>query len=241
MALHVHVGVFQEEDAIRLLNGLRRNVPLLIALSANSPFSRGRDGGFDSARTVLFQAFPRTGLPRSFAGYADYVDSVDALIRAGALPDPSFFWWDVRLQPHLGTVEIRAMDAQSTVGGVAPLVALIQSLAHLELESETPMPVTGAEVLAENRFLAARDGMGARLIEPGTGRLTPIRQMLDAVLARCRPHAVALGCADAVERVRSLGASNGAANQRAFAASNGGVDHLVPRLTDRFLAPDCAL
>src|SRR4051794_23370452 len=126
MALHVHVGVPQADDAIRLLNGLRRSVPLPIALSANSPLWAARDSGFESMRTVIFQAFPRTGLPRFFAGYGDYVEALDAVIGAGAVPDPSFFWWDVRPQPRLGTVEVRAMDAQSTVADVSPLVALIQ-------------------------------------------------------------------------------------------------------------------
>jgi YbdK family carboxylate-amine ligase len=111
MALHVHVGVPDAEDAIRLLNGLRRYTPVLLALSVNSPFSQGRDGGFASARTPIFQAFPRTGLPRFFESYADYVGAVDALIASGAVSGPSFLWWDVRLQPALGTVEVRVMEA----------------------------------------------------------------------------------------------------------------------------------
>jgi carboxylate-amine ligase len=236
MALHVHVGVPEPDEAIRLLNGLRRSVPLLIALSANSPFVRGRDSGFDSMRTVIFQGFPRTGLPRSFAGYADYVEALDSVISPGAVPDPSFFWWDVRPQPKFGTVEVRAMDAQSSVPEVASLVALIQSLARLELESDTSSPVPSPEVLDENRFLAARDGMDARLIEPAGGRLVSVRDMLDGLLARCRPHALALGCASKLERVRSLARSNGARRQRAFTAANGGLNHLVPHLADRFLS-----
>jgi glutamate---cysteine ligase / carboxylate-amine ligase len=172
MALHVHVGVPAPEHAIRLLNGLRRNIPVLLALSANSPFWQGRDSGFASARTVIFQAFPRAGRPRWFADYADYVEAVDALITSGAITDPSFLWWDVRLQPALGTVEVRVMDAQSRVREVTPLVALIQSLARLELEGEPPSVLPGAEVLAENRFLAARDGMDARLIDPAADCLS---------------------------------------------------------------------
>ena len=141
MALHVHVGV---PDAGGRHPAPQRAPPqraaVLIALSANSPFWQGRDGGFDSMRTVIFQAFPRTGLPRCFAGYGDYVDALDAVIGAGAVPDPSFFWWDVRPQPRLGTVEVRAMDAQSTLAEVTPLVALIQSLSRLELEGDPPQP-----------------------------------------------------------------------------------------------------
>ena len=237
MALHVHVGVPAPEDAIRALNGLRRIAPVLLALSANSPFWQGRDSGFASARTVIFQAFPRTGLPRFFAGYGDYVETVDALIAPGAIPDPSFLWWDVRLQPALGTVEVRVMDAQSTVGEVAPLVALIQSLARLELEGGCSSVVPGAEVLAENRFLAARDGMDARLIDTAARRLIPVRELLDSLLADCRPHALALGCADALERMREIAAATGADRQRAFVAANGRLDKLVACLVDRFPAP----
>jgi glutamate---cysteine ligase / carboxylate-amine ligase len=237
MALHVHVGVPAPEDAIRLLNGLRRWVPVLLALSANSPFWQGRDSGFASARTVIFQAFPRAGLPRFLADYADYVEAVDELIASGAIPDPSFLWWDVRLQPALGTVEVRVMDAQSRVREVAPLVALVQSLARLELEGDPSSVVPSAEVLAENRFLAARDGMDARLIDPAARCLIPIGEMLDSLLADCRPHAVALGCADALDEVPRLAAANGADGQRKFVALNPRLDELVASLADCFLPP----
>ena len=237
MALHVHVGVPAPEDAIRLLNGLRHRVPVLLALSANSPFWQGRDSGFASARTVIFQAFPRAGLPRCFADYADYVEAVDALIASGAIPDPSFLWWDVRLQPALGTVEVRVMDAQSRVREVTPLVALIQSLARLELEGEPPSVMPSAEVLAENRFLAARDGMDARLIDPAARCLIPVREMLDSLLADCCPHALALGCAGALDRVEHLAAANGAERQREFVAHKRRLDELVASLADQFLAP----
>ncbi len=238
MALHVHVGVAEPDDAIRLLNGLRQSVPVLLALSANSPFWQGRDAGFDSVRTMIFQAFPRTGLPRQFASYADYVEAVDAVIAAGAVPDPSFFWWDVRPQPKFGTVEVRVMDAQSTIAEVTPLVALVQSLARLELEGDPPAPAPGAEVLAENRFLAARDGMDARLIDATTRRMVPVREVLDTLLARCRPHALALGCASMLERVEMLAASNGAGRQRSFTAAHGGLEQLVPSLAEQFLGSE---
>jgi glutamate---cysteine ligase / carboxylate-amine ligase len=238
MALHVHVGVPAAEDALRLLNRLRKHIPVLLALSANSPFWQGRDTGFASVRTSIFGAFPRTGLPRSFVSYADYVEAVDALIGAGAIPDPSFLWWDVRLQPRLGTVEVRVMDVQSTVGDVAPLVALVQSLARLELEGQASSPIPGPEVLAENRFLAARDGMNARLIDPAARSMVPVRDSLDNLLAQCRPHALALGCAGPLDRVRLLAASTGADRQRSLAAAPGGLEHLVAKLADRFRAPD---
>lgn len=237
MALHVHVGVPDREDAIRVLNGLRRHAPVLLALSANSPFWHGCDSGFASARTLIFQAFPRTGLARFFAGYLDYVEAIDTLIASGALRDPSYLWWDVRLQPALGTVEMRVMDAQSRVRDVAPLVALIQSLARLELEGEASTDVPAAEVLAENRFLAARDGIDARLIDPVARRLVPVREMLDSLVSDCRPHALVLGCAAALDGVPRLAASTGVVSQRRSTARSGGLELLVAAMAQAFLAP----
>src|SRR5918997_2858771 len=127
-ALHVHVAVPDPELAVRALNGMRAHIPVLLALSANSPFTRGRDSGLASARTPVFQAFPRTGIPREFATYADYAEAVDVLMRCGAIPEPTFIWWDVRLQPRLGTLEVRVMDAQTRIRDTAALAALVQCL-----------------------------------------------------------------------------------------------------------------
>jgi glutamate---cysteine ligase / carboxylate-amine ligase len=233
LALHVHVGVPDPEDAVRLLNGFREVIPVLVALSANSPFSGGRDSGFASARTVIFQAFPRTGTARWFADYSDYVGAVDALIASGALPDPSFLWWDVRLQPALGTVEVRAMDAQSSVADTAPLIALIQSLAMLVLEGGGAKGATAPEVLAENRFLAARDGSRSHLINPATRRLEPLHEFVDDLVERCRPCAVALECAAELEQIGRLAAANGADLQRAWARQDGLLG-VIAALSRRF-------
>ncbi|HTA33189.1 MAG TPA: YbdK family carboxylate-amine ligase [Solirubrobacteraceae bacterium] len=237
MALHVHVGVPDAEDAVRVLNGLRRNVPMLLALSANSPFWQGRDRGFASSRTAIFGAVPRTRLPRHFLSYSDYVGALDELAVSRSAPIPNVSWWDVRLRPALGTVEVRVMDAQSTVREVAPLVALIQSLARLELEGDAPFLTPRTEVLEENRFLASRDGMAAELVDERLGRLTPVRETLEALLAECRPHARHLGCADALEGVRRLATANGADRQRVLAASEACLQDLVAGLASRFIWP----
>jgi glutamate---cysteine ligase / carboxylate-amine ligase len=127
------------------LNRMRAHLPLLLALSANSPFWQGRDTGLASARTSVFQAFSRTGLPRAFADYADYVQAVDALIRSQAMPDPTFLWWDARPQPALGTLDIRIMDVPTEVEHTAALVALVHCLVRLELEQgRAPAALVGA-------------------------------------------------------------------------------------------------
>lgn len=233
MALHVHVGVPDPEDAIRVLNGLRSAVPPLLALAANSPFCEGRDGGFASERTAIFQAFPRTGTPRAFADYEDYVRAVDALVGSGALPDPTFLWWDLRPQPALGTIEVRVMDAQMEVADTAAIVALIQSLSRMALEGELE-PGIAPEVLAENRFIAARDGMQARLIGARSGALEPVAATIDALVRRCRPHAEQLGCAEELEMVHGLAAANGACRQRRRLRRHGSIESVLDMLARRF-------
>jgi glutamate---cysteine ligase / carboxylate-amine ligase len=235
-ALHVHVGVPDASDAVRVLCRLRDAAPLLLALSANSPFSAGSDTGFASGRTIVFGAFPRTGLPQPFASYADYVAAVDPLISSRALPDPTFLWWDVRLQPALGTVEVRVMDAQSTVTDSAPLIALVQSLAHLELEGDPRQAPSSQVILEENRFLAARDGLDARLIDPSTGRLVPVPALVRQLVEACRPHAQTLGCADELEHVMRLVSANGAVRQRRWALEDGDLASVLLALVERFAA-----
>jgi carboxylate-amine ligase len=234
-ALHVHVGVSDSDRAIVLANRLRAHVPLLLALSANSPFWQGRDSGLDSTRIPIFQAFPRVGIPRVFASYEDYVEVVDRLLRCGAIPEPTFLWWDVRLQPMLGTVEVRVMDAQITAGASAALASLVQTIAHLELEEgyHGHRTVHAAEVLAENRFLAARDGMRARLIDVTGDRLVPVRQQLAELLSRARPHAEELGCADAMARIEQMAESTAAGWQRQIVEKHG-LAALSERLAERF-------
>jgi carboxylate-amine ligase len=222
-ALHVHVGIPDPEQAILALNRMRAHLPLLLALSANSPFWQGRDTGLASARTSVFQAFPRTGLPRAFAGYADYVQAVDALIRSHAMPDPTFLWWDARPQPALGTLEIRIMDVATEVEHTAALVALVQCLVRVELQQGwAPAALVRApEVLAENRFLAARDGIHARLIEPEHGTRQPAYELAEAAVERCRAHAQDLGCSDELEAITELARDSGADRQRQIADRHG--------------------
>jgi carboxylate-amine ligase len=236
--LHVHVGVADPEGAIYATNRLRTHIPLLLALSVNSPFWQGRDTGLASARTPLFQAFPRVGIPRDFSDYAEYVESVDVLIRCDAVPEPTFLWWDVRPQPRFGTVEMRIMDAQTTIADTGAIAALVQSIvkAEVELEDrlERPMP---QEVLAENRFLAARDGMDAELIEPELGRRVPARELLADLVAVCRPHAEELGCEAELSRVPELGQQTGAQRQIEQATALGSLPRLTAKLAAEFLTP----
>jgi carboxylate-amine ligase len=236
-ALHVHIGVAQPEAAITLYNRMRAHLPLLLALSVNSPFWQGRATGIQSMRTPLFGAFPRTGIPRLFSSYEEYVETVDMLLRCEAFPEPTFLWWDVRPQAKLGTVEVRIMDAQTTVLETGILATLVQTIAHLELEEgfHSEKLLMSPEVLHENRFLAARDGMNALLIDPVAEQRVPARQLLHSVLQAARPHAVELGCEPMIDAVDSLAHETGAERQLRIAGEGRPLSPLLAYLADAFL------
>jgi carboxylate-amine ligase len=237
-ALHVQVGIPDPEDAIRLVNRMRAHLPLLLALSVNSPFWQGRDTGLASARTPLFQAFPRVGIPRAFRDYEDWLRTVGLLVRCRAIAEPTFLWWDVRPQPRFGTVEVRILDAQTRAAETVALAALIQSVARLEVEEgyADEALISSQEVLDENRFLAARDGMKAEMIDPGSERRIPARQLAAELLDACAPHARKLGCADELERVRELCERTGAERQLELARHADRLPGLVAALAEDFSA-----
>ena len=110
--LHVHVGVPDPETAVAVANAMRHHLPLLAALTANSPFRDGEDTGMASARASVVRSYPRFELPRAFRDYEDFLRVADQLIAAAGVDDYTYIWWDVRPHPKLGTVEVRGMDVQ---------------------------------------------------------------------------------------------------------------------------------
>jgi glutamate---cysteine ligase / carboxylate-amine ligase len=235
-ALHVHVALPDPESAVRAINRMRSHLPLLLALSANSPFWQGRETGLASARTPLFQAFPRVGIPRAFLDYDDYVGTIDLLLRCEAFPEPTFLWWDARLQPRFGTIEVRIMDAQSTVADSAALTALVQCLVRLEATEGSGVDprIDLPEVLDENRFLAARDGAEASLIDARHGCRTPVPDVLDAVLEPCMAHAEDLGCVEQLQWTRNLAATPRPVRQLDLARGPDKLPGLVEALSALF-------
>ena len=235
-ALHVHVAVPDAESAMLAANRLRSHLPLLLALSANSPFWQGRETGLASARTPLFQAFPRVGIPRAFADYDDYVSTIDLLLRCEAFPEPTFLWWDVRLQPRFGTIEVRIMDAQSTVADSTALSALVQSLIRLEATegSGADPAIDLPEVIAENRFLAARDGAEASLIDARSGQRAQVPDVLETILALCTAHAEELGCVEELQWTRSLASNPRPVRQLDLARGPNKLPGLVEALSALF-------
>jgi carboxylate-amine ligase len=213
-ALHVHVGMPDAETAIAVYNRLRAHLPLLQALAAHSPFWHGRDSGFATARAQLFRGFPRAIMARPFSGWDDYASSVETWVAAGALPDYTYLWWDIRPHPQLGTVEVRAMDGQARLGTVAGLAALVHALACACADGHGA--VEAAEPLSEGSFRAGRDGLAATIWWDGA--LRPVREVAREALALARLYAAD----DALEEVeRVLRDGNGADRMRDAHAAGG--------------------
>lgn len=213
-ALHIHVGMPDAGTAIRVFNGLRRYLPLLEALGANSPFRHGRDTGLASARELTLRSWPRAGVPRAMADFDDFVRSTELLTRVAEVPDYTFHWWKLRPHPRLGTVEIRALDTQVSPEHTAALAAVVQALAH-DLASADPVAGPPAEILDEASFRAGRAGVDATLPDDD-GRLRPVAALLDELVERIRPAARELGCERRLDGLAALlDAGGGAGTQRA--------------------------
>ena len=228
--LHVHVGMPDAETAIRAFNGLRRHLPLLQALAANSPFRHGRDTGLASAREVTQRGWPRSGVPRALRDFEDFCRLTRLLTRAADVPDYTWFWWKLRPHPRLGTVEIRALDAQTSLEDTAALVALAHCLA-VDAALGHPAAEMPAEVLEEGMFRAARFGVDAELPE-ADGRLRPVGELLDAALAVAADHARKLGCAAELETLPALLERGGPAGRQRATYAIAGMGALLRELTE---------
>jgi carboxylate-amine ligase len=226
-ALHVHVGVPDAEAAIRATNALLRHVPLLTALSANSPFWNGMDTGFASARVKIRDASPRSGLPPTFHSWEEFENYTDALVAMGNIPDYSWFWWDVRPHPRHGTVELRVPDAQAEPDYVIALTALIQCL----VASAEDYAPEDARYTSENKWRAIRRGLDACFYDFDTGEEKGARQTARELVARLRPVAQDLGCEAELDGVSEiLRRGTGADLQRAAYEKRGSLEDVVEYL-----------
>ncbi len=227
--LHIHVGMPDADTAIRAFNGLRCHLPLLQALAANSPFRHGRDTGLASAREVTLRAWPRSGVPRAMRDFSDFCDTARLLTRAADVPDYTWFWWKLRPHPRLGTVEIRALDAQASLADTAALVALVHCLAADAAET-APAAHPAAEVLEEGVFRAARFGAEA-LLPDAAGRLRPVPELLEEALARVENRVDELHCREEIRALPDLLARGGGATLQRRTHEIAGMDAVLRELT----------
>ena len=224
--LHIHVAVDDPEKAIQVVNGLLPQLAPLLALSASSPFWRGEATGLSSSRQMVFAAFPRSGPPPRFRNYQDYAEVIGQLEKTGCIADYTHIWWDIRLHPRYGTVEVRICDAVTRVEDAVALTAYCQSLVKLLSEQHDAgeeIPSYHRILTTENKWLAARYGLEAPIMDLVTGRRNriPVAQLVRRTLRAIEPHARELGCDRELGGIKDiLGRGNGADRQlRVFNAN----------------------
>jgi glutamate---cysteine ligase / carboxylate-amine ligase len=236
--LHVHVAVDDPEKAIQVVNGLLVHLSSLLALSASSPFWRGEPTGLASSRQMVFAAFPRSGPPPRFRDYADYAEVVGQLERTGCIADYTHIWWDIRPHPKWGTVEIRICDAVTRVEHAVALAAFCQSLVKLyseRFDAGEEIPSYHRILATENKWLAARYGLEAPVMDLATGRRNrvPVAQIVRRTLRDIEPHARDLGCERELDGIRDiLGRGNGADRQRRVYNANRDIREVVREIAD---------
>ena len=163
--LHVHVGMDNHEDAIRVCDNLRLFLPILLALTCSSPYYEGIDTGLHSYRAKLFEALPLAGMPDELENWEKYLEMVTLLTNTGIISEVRDLWWDVRPHPDFGTIEIRICDLPSSLKEILAIVALIQGLVINLTESDKHLN-PNMQVLKSNKWQAARYGLEGRFVYP---------------------------------------------------------------------------
>jgi carboxylate-amine ligase len=234
---HVHVGLDDPDKAIHVANGMRVHMPLLLALSANSPFWRADATGLLSTRTPIFRAFPRVGIPPTYRDFEEYSARVQFMVESKVIEDYTYLWYDVRPHPNFGTVEIRVLDAQTRLEHTLALAALVQAMVKElaeHFDSGQQLSTYPYEMLDENKWLAARHGLDGQLVDLPTKDRVNTSELARRVLDRLRDHAQDLGSADELEGIDDLlERGNGAARQIVVYEANNDLAEVVREIVEK--------
>jgi carboxylate-amine ligase len=241
---HVHVGVDDPDKAIHVANGMRVHLPLLLALSANSPFWRAQATGLQSTRMPIFRAFPRVGIPPTYKDFEDYSRRIAFMIESKVIADYTYLWYDVRPHPNFGTVEIRVMDSQTRIEHTLGLAALVQALVKElceHFDAGRRLSTYPYEMLDENKWLAARHGLDQELVDLPRTKRVPTRELAMRVLDRVRHHAEELGSADELDGIEDLlDRGTGASRQLVVYEANHDLREVVREIVDATAAVEPA-
>jgi carboxylate-amine ligase len=237
--LHVHVKISGAERALAVYNALRSRLPELAALAANAPFHAGLDTGFASIRPKLSELLPRQGVPPAFGDLDELAAALRFGREAGTYPEARMWWWELRLHPVLGTLELRVPDQPAAVADTAAIAAVAHALAVTLAERHDAgeaLPVHPSWRIAENRWSAARHGLAGSLADLDSGRPAPTRTRVLDLIESLRPTAERLGCGAELEGAVALAARNGAERLR-DTAQRGGLEAVARELSEQFLMP----
>jgi carboxylate-amine ligase len=239
----VHVALAGADRALAVYNALREHLPALAALGAASPFYEGRDSGLASVRPKICDLLPRQGVPPAIPSWEALADAFAWGATSGTFPDPGQWWWEARLHPTLGTVEVRVPDTQATIADTASLAAVVHALVidlaeRHDAGDETVSATAAAPTwrIGENRWSACRHGVQGRWVDVRTGASRPMREHLHALLDGLAPAAASVGCAEELDAARDMIERPRAELARDAAAAAGGPAGPARALADCFLA-----
>jgi len=234
--LHVHVGIESREEGIQILNAVRYFLPHIYALSTNSPFWCGRNTGFKSYRSKVFDKFPRTGIPDFFASANEYDEYIKLLVKTNCIDNGKKIWWDIRLHPYFDTIEFRICDIPMRIDETICIAALIQALVakmHKLLKQNLSFRPYRKVLINENKWRAARYGIQGKLIDFGKQEEVPYRELCGELLDFVDDVLDELGSRHEVEYIKQiLDHGTGADRQLAVFEQTGGdlkavVDYIV--------------
>lgn len=183
--LHVHVGIESRETGLQIMNAARYFLPHIFALSTNSPFWIGRNTGFKSYRTKVFDRFPRTGIPDYYDSVAEYDAYVDMLVKTNCMDNAKKIWWDIRLHPFFNTLEFRICDIPMRVDETIALAALMQAVVaklHKLLKQNLGFRIYRRAYINENKWRASRYGIHGKLIDFGKMEEVPYTELISELL-----------------------------------------------------------
>jgi carboxylate-amine ligase len=234
--MHVHVGVDGPDKAVHVANGMRIHLPVLLGLSANSPFWRAGSTGMASTRTPIFRAFPRVGIPPTYADWEDYTRRIDFMVEAGVIQDYTYLWHDVRPHANFGTVEVRVMDCQTHVEHALGLAALTQAMVKElseHFDAGRRLSDYPYEMIDENKWLAARHGLEGEIVDLPSSDRVATRALARRLIDRMREHCQDLGSESELEAVEDLLArGNGAARQVVVYEANHDLREVMAEIVD---------
>jgi carboxylate-amine ligase len=235
--LHVHVGLDTGDKAIMVCDRILNYLPVLLALSTNSPFWSGRNTGLRSYRVKVMEGLPTAGLPPLMRNWSEYLWLLNHMVETGFITTIREIWWDVRPHPNFGTVEVRICDMPPDLDSVLALVALTQCLVHelsREIDAGTYQFDCHPFLVRQNKWRACRYGLDARLVNPRTLASMPARQIVHELVTRLRPAADELGCAGRLATVLDMiERPSGAELQLAAYQETGDLAEVVRRMLPR--------
>jgi len=234
--LHVHIGVDSGDKAVMVCDRMLHYVPLLLALSANSPFWEGRSSGLQSNRSKIMEGLPTAGLPYQMRNWSEYVWLVKHLRETGFINSIREIWWDIRPHHHFGTVELRVCDVPPCLDHVLAITALVQCLVHTisnEIDEGTFLSEYHPMMVEQNKWRATRYGADAALVSSTTFQQRSVPEVVEELTERLTPTAIELNCLAELRSVLTLPAASGARNQVKIYEATGSRRKVVEKLLER--------